>query len=236
MTTHNEISYRAFHLFDDDSSKKGIKYKKIITENMSYFQAGSPFPDWGYACGFGDAAENTHWPPFIHSYINYVSQKYPNDEKRKNQMIAFLFGIESHGISDVVWHWGKQDKNTDEQGFLHSMGHMTSNCKDNWNNCHNRGDRGGDVYLAFRGDLKWINNIWRIPIKDLHEIYKSISVLSDEKTMALCSLMMYVGMKLEPIASLYLLSEDEKNAAFLSEELDLWYHGGLDDMASHVEW
>jgi hypothetical protein len=30
--------------------------------------------------------------------------------------------------------------------------------------------------------------------------------------------------------------KDEKHAAFLSEELDLWYHGGIDDMAANVSW
>ena len=236
MTTHTEISYRALNLLDDSLSKMGINYKKIISDNLSYFQAGSPFPDWGYACGYSDAAENAHWPPFIHTYITYILEKYADDEVRRNQMIAFLFGIESHGISDIVWHWGRKDRNTDDQGFLHSMGHMTSDCKDNWNHCHNRGDRGGDVYLAFRGDLKWSNQKWRVPIKDLQEMYESISVPSDTTTMTQCAIIMYLGVKLEPIASFYLLSEDEKNAAFLSEELDLWYHGGLDDLAANVEW
>lgn len=235
MTTHTEISYRALHFFDN-FSQKGVDYKKIINENLSYFQAGSPYPDWGYACNFSDASEHAHWPPYIHKYISYITTKYADNQKRLNEMIAFLFGIESHGISDVVWHWGRDANNADKQGFLHSMGHMTSDCKDNWNNCHDRGDVGGDMVLGFRGDSKWINKIWKIPIKDLQEIYNELSIKSDRTSMTQCAIMMYLGVRLEPVAAYYLLMKNERNAAFLSEELDLWYHGGIDDLAANVAW
>jgi len=237
MTTHTEISYRALHFFDKNVSNKGVDYKQIINNNLPYFQAGSPFPDWGYAgCGYYGAGEATHWAPFVHAYTSFIAKKYRDNEERRNQMIAFLFGIESHGISDVIWHWGNSALNADDQGFLHSMGHMTSDCDDNWNNCHDRGDRGGDVYLAFRGDSKWLKETWRVPIKDLNEIYDSMSVDSNRASMTECAIMMYLGVRFEPIAAYFLLLQDERNAAFLTEELDLWFHGGLDDMAANVAW
>ena len=131
MVTHTEISHRAMHNFEGISKDTGKDYKKMILENASFFMAGSPFPDWGYACKYGDTAEATHWPPFIHEYLKYVNENYPNDVVRQNELYSFIFGIESHGISDVIWHWGDIVKGTDDQGYLHSMGHMASNCNDN---------------------------------------------------------------------------------------------------------
>ncbi len=235
MLTHTEISHRGFHQFKPSSWKK-IDYKQYIIENPSYFMAGSPFPDWGYACKFPSTAEDTHWPPFIHAYVNHLNSKYPSDSERRAQLISFLFGIESHGISDVVWHWGDEVPGSDEQGYLHSMGHMASDCKDEWTDCHTPGDAGGDFYLAYRGGLRWLSDYWTVPVPDLDSIYKEMGSPTNTKVMTECLMMLYTGARLESLVSVLVLPQYEKKAAFLTEDLDLWFHGGLDDMANHATW
>ena len=47
---------------------------------------------------------------------------------------------------------------------------------------------------------------------------------------------MFGGSILEKyFTSLVHLGFDER-ATFLTEELDLWYHGGIEDMATNVAW
>ena len=41
----------------------------MINENMDYLQAGSPFPDWGFACEEDAAANADHWPSFVQIYV-----------------------------------------------------------------------------------------------------------------------------------------------------------------------
>lgn len=83
------------------------------------------------------------------------------------KLIAFLLAVESHDQADVDWHWGPQPAGADDQGFLHAMSHSASWCKDQWNTgvepiCHTIGDTGGDLLLAYRGNLNWKDwtNTW----------------------------------------------------------------------------
>lgn len=235
MTTHIEITNRALHFFKPES-KKGIDYKKILMENPSYFTAGSPFPDWGYACEYSELAEAAHWPPFMHSYVNFIQEKYADNPARYNQLISFLFGMESHGMADVSWHWGIETKGADQQGFLHSYAHMTSDCNDDWGNCHDPGDIGGDMYLAYRGGLKWFSKNWDVPLSELSDLYETLDMPVPKEKIESCMLMMFLAAKMEGYASLFELAKDEMTGSFLTDEIDLWFHGGVDDMAVHVAW
>jgi hypothetical protein len=78
-------------------------------------------------------------------------------------MLAFLFGVESHIEADVIWHWGRNTNTTESQGYLQSMSHDGSDCKDSWNtagpngepSCHTLGDNGADFYNTGRGGMSW---------------------------------------------------------------------------------
>ena len=48
----------------------------MITENMDFLQAGSPFPDWGFACEEDNAANAGHWPPFVEAFVEYIHETY----------------------------------------------------------------------------------------------------------------------------------------------------------------
>lgn len=98
-----------------------------------------------------------------------------------DKLLAFLFGIQSHIEADIIWHWGKSNLTSSEQGFLQSMSHIASYCLDDWNtgsqkpNCHSIGDTGADFYLSNKGSLDTVGDVWKIPTKDLSNIYTLIN-------------------------------------------------------------
>jgi hypothetical protein len=47
---------------------------------------------------------------------------------------------------------------------------------------------------------------------------------------------MYLGSILEKHFSSMITFHFDTHASFLTEELDLWYHGGLEDMGTNVAW
>lgn len=227
MVTHSEVAYRAFENFTNE------KYKKIILDHPSYFQAGPPFPDWGYTCkGYGEAAEYAHWLPFIFDYVEYINSKYEVGSRRYEQLVAFLLGVESHGIADLIWHWGPNTNGAEDQGFLNAMGHDASICKDDrWEKCHGIGDTGADFYLSYRADLHHFSDYWTYPINDLVEIYKISKLDVPKMPMIKCGMKMFLGYKLEWVVALVALNHFEKDAHFLTDDLDLFFSGGIDDMA-----
>lgn len=158
MMIHMDVTERALNSFR--SSDDSYPYEEVLHKYHSYVQAGSPFPDWGYLCET-PAGEDSHWPPFVAAYKAYMLKTYPRGSEQYDQMMAFLFGVESHIEADVIWHWGRKTNTTESQGFLQSMSHDGSDCKDDWNtgaqspNCHTDGDVGGDFYSGGRGGMAW---------------------------------------------------------------------------------
>jgi hypothetical protein len=47
---------------------------------------------------------------------------------------------------------------------------------------------------------------------------------------------MYLGSILEKHFSSLITFHFDTHASFLTDELDLWYHGGLEDMGTNVAW
>jgi glycosylphosphatidylinositol phospholipase D len=233
MNTHSEVAFRAYTMLQNQ------EIKDIITNNPSFFQAGSPFPDWGYMCSpYQIVSEDTHWPPFTRLYTKYVREHYKKEDKRYEELVAFLFGIQSHNIADIIWHWGKSVKNTDDtdQGFLHAMGHGASYCGDDWGNCHGFGDNGGDMFLSYRGNLRRMSTFWSIPVDDLYTMYSSLGYHIPDGIIEECTTVFYLATHVEWVVAWYMLRENEIYAPFLTEELDLFFHGGLDDMAINTIW
>jgi glycosylphosphatidylinositol phospholipase D len=242
MIIHMDVSARAIKAFK--SADPSYPYEEVLEKYNSYVQAGSPFPDWGYLCGT-PAGEDSHWPPFIASYKAYLEKTYPRGSDRYNQLLAFMFGVESHIEADVIWHWGRNTATTESQGYLQSMSHDGSDCKDSWNtpgaegqpSCHTLGDNGADFYDTGRGGMAWQNETWTIPVTELSEIYKTMN-LTEESPQKLveCTLTMYLGSILERHFSSLITFHFDTYASFLTEELDLWYHGGIEDMGINVAW
>lgn len=70
-------------------------------ELVRAYEAGSMFPDSGYAVG-DDYGELAHWEPFLSAYIAFLRRTYggdyTSDEARRH--VAFLLGVASHGMAD----------------------------------------------------------------------------------------------------------------------------------------
>jgi len=64
-------------------------------------EAGSMFPDSGYAAGdaYGEIA---HWDPFLRSYVEDLEARYAGDysSREAKLRIAFLLGFAAHGLED----------------------------------------------------------------------------------------------------------------------------------------
>ena len=64
-------------------------------------EAGSMFPDSGYAAGdpYGEIA---HWDPFLRSYVEDLQARYAGDyaSREAKLRIAFLLGFAAHGLED----------------------------------------------------------------------------------------------------------------------------------------
>jgi hypothetical protein len=67
-------------------------------------EAGSMFPDGGYAVG-DDYGEHAHWSPFLNAYVTYLRDKHLGDysSPAARKEVAFLMGVASHGIADQTY-------------------------------------------------------------------------------------------------------------------------------------
>ena len=98
------------------------------------------------------------------------------------------------------------------------------------------GDSGADFYDGGKGGSQFTSEFWSIPTEDLSKIYATMNLTNETSAkIEKCTTLMYVGALLEhrfgDIATLYYAN----HTAFLTEELDLWFHGGLSDMGSQVQ-
>ncbi|TNV85120.1 hypothetical protein FGO68_gene1907 [Halteria grandinella] len=233
MLVHMDVSDRALHAFAPQNTS--YPFKQALLRHRAYLQAASPFADWGYLCQ-SPAGEESHWPPFIEAYYSYMNSTYEKGSEKYDQMLAFLFGIVSHVQADVPWHWGRTQDQALPQGFLNAMSHDGSECHDDWFECHTTGDVGADFYIAARGNLQFINETWKYPTKDLVKIYHSMNLTKvTEGQINTCNGILFGGSILEKYLSGAIRTGFEKKASFLTEELDLWYHGGIEDLGQSVQ-
>lgn len=147
----------------------------------------------------------------------------------------------SHDESDVLWHWGQHSSVSDDEGFLRAMSHDSSDCLDEWNSgtdptCHTIGDTGADFFLAYRGGLDYLNKVWNVPTSFLSEVYQKMGLSISELEIAGCMAIMFTGAMAEKLGSGLIFEYFGKHAAFLAEEVDLWFMGGIDDMAINTQW
>ncbi|KAJ2364458.1 hypothetical protein IW150_006470, partial [Coemansia sp. RSA 2607] len=168
---HNEVTERARQWFDGvpnglDSSRV-LEYRDILDRYPALLQAGAVFPDWGYGCmSMDEQSEAAHWTPFLEYGIEYFLRTYSRPySMRAEQLIAFMFGIASHQVSDEQWHSlsGLRD------GFMQVLANSTFNGE--FSRAHDVLDVGGDFAMAHMDDLRYILDRWTVPIDDVIRIY-----------------------------------------------------------------
>ncbi len=58
MSTHGEVCTRAAHYF---ASPLYPEYERVVRAHPEAYQAGSSFPDWGYAFDYAEASEEVYF-------------------------------------------------------------------------------------------------------------------------------------------------------------------------------
>ncbi|KAI8895588.1 hypothetical protein BC833DRAFT_600779 [Globomyces pollinis-pini] len=227
FTTHNEVVHQA-QFFFKDSNRSGI-YSNILKDYSPYLQAGSFFPDWGYACGnASEAAEIAHWPIFWNAGVEYINKTYtkPYNSKAKS-LIAFLFGTVSHGVADVLWHSLGID-----QGLIRVMQHTEFD--GSYASAHTIADIGGEFVLSRLGKLKYLEKYWKFPTDDIINIYASLGFTVSFADFNLCMMQGYVGTQANQALGRYFYPIPARQSRFLTENYFTYFRGGVHSMAVSV--
>jgi hypothetical protein len=127
------------------------------------------------------------------------------------------------------------------------MSHDGSDCFDKWDSktgvmkptCHLIGDVGADTYLSGReSNLDWANQTMTFPIADLSRIYKAMNITdgTGETELEACCMSMFGISVLDKYLSGVATEMLDKHASFLTDEVDWWYHSGIEDGSAHVQW
>ncbi|KAF8985810.1 Glycosylphosphatidylinositol specific phospholipase D1 [Entomortierella lignicola] len=222
-STHGEIAYRASQLLST-STKSPVStieqfggqysykvpvemnrgplhdFEALIRERKEMLLAGSFFPDWGYNC---------------------IGLKW-NDAAEEG-IIGFLFGIVSHSLSDLSWHslQGLQE------GFIRAQ--AAAAFGGDYATSHNIADEGGDYILSHMRKLDHLEVDWKVPVKDVIEIYKKRNFTIVESELVQCLFKGYAGSQ----AKAHLTSTIFERSSFLMEHIEEYPMGGFYDM---TEW
>ena len=154
-------------------------------------------------------------------------------------------GVTSHVYADIMWHFGSRMVGlADYQSFLYSMCHNGSICKDFYMEpgafptCHQTGDIGGAIYLGERYVADGIyEGSWSFPTWDIQRVYETMGIYNQTAfVMNICTAGMYDAFVLEKIFVDWIPTDFDYRASFLTEEPDLWFNGGFEDMATQVAW
>ncbi|KFQ72995.1 Phosphatidylinositol-glycan-specific phospholipase D [Phoenicopterus ruber ruber] len=230
ISTHVEIAHRALEFFV--KREGNVNYRQLLLNHQDAFQAGSIYPDAFYPsiCKSGvfhDVSEDTHWSPFLSASIHYIRRNYPQPwEEATEKLVAFLFGIASHMVSDVSWHSLGID-----QGFLKAMGEI--DFRGSYSEAHSVGDFGGDVLSQFELDFSYLASNWYVPVKDLAAIYKEFygREVITESTITDCTYLLFLELHGERLAVAKLFPTYASKSPFLVEKFHEYFLGGVDDMA-----
>ncbi len=223
VTTHADAAIRASKWFV--SGVDGTARDWILA-NPGALQAGAAFPDWGYAFGHPDAAEDTHWPPFHEAAANYVHETYPlpwDDDTKK--LATFLLGIRSHWIADLDWHGlgGVQE------GFIDVASAQEFN--GDWSAAHSNSDTGGDFMAGYELGLDWTASPWYVPMTDILAIYARVGytdITSSELTNDVA--LMQLEQRGIKLGGALLVGPYIQRSPFLGDQYQDYFVGGVDDL------
>lgn len=238
IVTHNVISNMAI------SKANMSRYINIINNNIEYFQAGSMFPDWGFNCAlnlinstlndiFRNASESTHWFNFMRYSVMYLNNVLNKSDDKSQQLMAFLFGITSHSVADILWH-NLGIIGTTHQGFIQAL----ANSDFNYNGrtydsaVHALADSGGEFISAYFYDLSFIKQQLLVPYDDIIKIYNMMGINIDKFDLELCFFELEIEVDfittIDPQIMYPIIASE---SPFLANEFNDWWIGGIESMA-----
>ena len=132
-------------------------------------------------------------------------------------------------MADITWHSLGVD-----QGFIKAMSNV--NFHGIFNKAHPVADFGGDVVNEFELRLNYIADLgdWYVPYDDLFNIYNEFygQVRINKSEIIECSSIMFLGRLGELLAISLIYPEYFNKSLFLTDRLNDYFLGGLDDMAT----
>ncbi|KAJ2329542.1 Intracellular distribution of mitochondria, partial [Coemansia sp. RSA 2702] len=229
---HNEAAERARQWFykqpGTDESARILYYRQVLDRHPETLQAGAVFPDWGYGCmSMDEEAEAAHWTPFLEYGLRYFHATYaPPYSRAAEQLIAFLFGIAAHQVSDEQWHSlsGLRD------GIMRVLADSTFDGE--YSRAHDVLDVGGDFAMAHMSDLAYIMDKWAVPVGDVLQIYKQMGFDVSRWRLNVCITRQFYAMEAVKRFGRGLFPSYASRAPMLTERLDDYYIGGLYAMAT----
>lgn len=152
------------------SQLQDTNLQNLIKNNMDAYLVGSNYPDTGYVTG-ATYGEDSHWEPFILAYIAYLRENYAHPEQQNPKLVAFLLGIASHSMSDIIFHGMLLNQIIAKDFNGHREG------------AHFESEYGIDVIITVEKS-QWFNypSDWWVPVNDLVAIYQKMgkSYTADE--------------------------------------------------------
>ncbi|KAK3759363.1 hypothetical protein RRG08_023483 [Elysia crispata] len=231
--THIEISHQALENYED--IQEDVDYGQIASLHQDALEAGSAYPDAFYppTCFFGrfnDVSEDTHWTQFLNASIVYINSKYPKPWNTDIQkLVAFLLGVVSHQVADVLWHSLGID-----QGFIQTMAKM--NFHDVYSDAHPVADTGGDVLNVYQLNLDYsaLFGDWYVPVNHLANIYQEMYGTDRVNRIVIrtCSEMLYLYKIAARLAAGSFFGSFAEKSPFLVDQLYSYFQGGITDMAA----
>ncbi|RUS86613.1 hypothetical protein EGW08_005629 [Elysia chlorotica] len=233
VITHIEISQQALENYKD--IHEDVDYSQIASSHQDALEAGSAFPDSFYppTCflgKFSHVSEDTHWTQFLNASILYINRKHPKPwDTDVQKLVAFLLGVVSHQVADVLWHSLGID-----QGFIQTMAKM--NFHDVYSDAHPVADAGGDILNVHQLNLDYsaLFGDWYVPVDHLTKIYRQMyrNGRVNKNVVRTCSQMLYTYKIAARLAAGSFFPIVANQSPFLVDHLYDYFQGGVADMAA----
>ena len=232
FTVHMLNSHRALTTLA--STPLTPAFMPLLEENLGAVFAGSPYPDYLYACGPNhDNGEYTHWSPFQAVAAKYIRDEYPEPRNATGRaLVAFLAGVASHYMADISWHGLAETPGG--YGLIETVGVLDFGCDGSLCSvAHTYSDTGGEFAAVYENAVPWDDpTAWVIPVQDLLRIYVMAN-RSDVTASAIeeCALVFFAGA--EAVAAAAALADPilEQASPTFAETISSMPVGGWDDMS-----
>ncbi|KAJ1918940.1 hypothetical protein H4219_002296 [Mycoemilia scoparia] len=183
----------------------------------------------GYGCfGKDDEAEAAHWTPFLEAGVKLLRKKYqkPYNEQAET-LVAFLFGVASHQVSDELWHSINL-----QEGIMRVMANSGFDHK--FSKAHDLLDVGGDFAIRHMDSLNYLHGSWTVPIADVVEIYKMLGQSPSLIAIELCMARQFYALEAVKRFGNDLFPMYASKSPILTEDLEDYILGGITSMTTQT--
>ncbi|KAG0368798.1 Glycosylphosphatidylinositol specific phospholipase D1, partial [Mortierella sp. AD032] len=169
-----------------------------------------------------------HWPPFAEAAVRYILETYPKPwDDHTKQLITFLFGTVSHSLGDMSWHALRGL----ESGFIRVL--ADTSFGGDYSKGHTLADIGAEFVLSHMGKIDHLITSWKVPVKDITEIYKRMGYRVPGPVLSHCMRNGFAGVQANARLGGQLFPVYAPQSPFLIEQVEDYPLGGLRDM---TEW